>query len=58
MKTFKIVMTRTVCQCAEIEIEASTESEAVQQVLDTPERHVWDEDLILDYEITYLEETK
>ena len=58
MKTFKIVMTRTVYQCTEIEIEASTKSEAVQQVLDTPEQHVWDTDLILDYEIAYLEETK
>ena len=58
MKTFKIVMTRTVYQCTEIEIEASTKSEAVQQVLDTPEQHVWDTDFILDYEISYLEETK
>ena len=58
MKTFKIVMTRTVYQCTEIEIEASTKSQAVQQVLDTPEQHVWDTDLILDYEIAYLEETK
>ena len=58
MKTFKIVMTRTVYQCAEIEIEASSKSEAVQQVLDTPEQHVWDTDFILDYEIAYLEETK
>ena len=58
MKTFKIVMTRTVYQCTEIEIEASTKSEAVQQVLDTPEQHVLDTDFILDYEIDYLEETK
>ena len=58
MKTFKIVMTRTVYQCTEIEIEASTKSEAVQQVLDTPEQHVWDTDFILDYEIAHLEETK
>jgi hypothetical protein len=58
MKTFTIVMTRTVYQCAEIEIEASSKSEAVQQVLDTPEQHVWETDFILDYEIAYLEETK
>jgi hypothetical protein len=57
-KTFKIVMTRTVYQCAEIKIEASTKSEAIQKVLDTPEQHVWDTDLILDYELAYLEETK
>ena len=57
MKTFKIVMTRTVYQCAEIEIEASSKSEAVQQVLDTPEQQVWATDFI-DYELGYLEETK
>ena len=58
MKTFTIFMTRSVYQCAEIEIEASTKSEAVQQVLDTPEQHVWQTDHILDYKISYLEETK
>jgi len=51
-------MTRTVYQCAEIKIEASSKSEAIQKVLDTPEQHVWDTDLILDYELAYLEETK
>jgi hypothetical protein len=58
MKTFKIFMTRSVYQCAEIEIEASTKSEAVQQVLDAPEQHVWQTDFISNYEIDYLEETK
>jgi hypothetical protein len=58
MKTFTIVMTRTVYQCAEIKIEASSKSDAIQKVLDTPEQHVWQTDHILDYKISYLEETK
>ena len=51
-------MTRSVYQCAEIEIEASTKSDAIQKVLDTPEQHVWQTDFISNYEIDYLEETK
>ena len=58
MKTFKIFMTRSVYQCAEIEIEASSKSDAIQKVLDTPEQHVWQTDFISNYEIDYLEETK